>query len=237
MKYTLHKAGTRGHANHGWLNTFHTFSFADYYNADRVNFGVLRVINDDTILGHNGFGTHPHKNMEIITFPLSGAVAHEDSMGNKGTIEYGEIQVMSAGTGVYHSEFNANQDQDLKLLQIWVLTGKQNVEPRYSQFNYLPHLKHNEFLQIVSPNTDDFGAWIYQNGYVNYGEFDANQEVDYSTKIVQNGLYLFVIDGNITVNGVDLQSRDGIGFEELESLKITTQTAAKLLLFDISMKA
>lgn len=235
MKQTLHKSNTRGHANHGWLNSNFTFSFADYYDSKRMHFGVLRVINDDTILGKNGFGMHPHQNMEIITFPLSGALEHEDSMGNKGIIRKGEIQVMSAGTGIYHSEYNALEDEDLTLLQIWVLTGKQNVKPRYAQFEYTPFLKPNEFLQIVSPNESDHGAFIHQNGYVSYGEFDSSKETSYQIKSEGNGLYVFVIDGTISVNGVDLSKRDGVGLEEVAKFDFTFKEPSKVIIFDVPM--
>lgn len=235
MKYSLHKANSRGHVNHGWLNTYHTFSFADYYCRDRMNFGVLRVINEDTIIGKNGFGTHPHSNMEIITFPISGALEHHDSMGNRGVISHGEIQVMSAGTGVYHSEFNANSNEDVHLLQIWILTGHQNVEPRYSQYEYKTHLKRNEFLQIVSPNREEVGAWIHQDGYVSYGEFDADSDLEYILNSIQNGLYVFVIEGNIEVNGVDMLTGDGAGFIESTIFQFKIHSNSKIILFDVSM--
>lgn len=236
MKYALHPASTRGYVNHGWLNTFHTFSFADYYNPQRIHFGTLRVLNDDTIIGKNGFGMHPHENMEIITFPLEGAVEHKDNMGNVGFVSNGEIQVMSAGTGVYHSEYNANSDIPLHLLQIWILTGKKNAEPRYSQFEYRDLLKKNELLQIVSPNTEDVGAWIHQQSYISYGEFDADKEAVYTIKKEGNGLYIFLIDGLIEVNGIALSKCDGIGMEQCGEFVIKTNATSKFILFDVAMK-
>lgn len=235
MNFVLHKASTRGHVNHGWLNTYHTFSFADYYNPQRVHFGTLRVINDDTIIGKNGFGMHPHKDMEIITFPLEGALEHKDSMGNVGVVSFGEIQVMSAGTGIYHSEYNANSDSPVHLLQIWVLTGKKDVEPRYSQFDYRKHLKRNELIQIVSPNINDVGAWIHQNTYISYGEFDAGSNIQYNTKIDGNGVYLFLIDGSLEINGIELNKCDGVGIDKCSDFVIKTNTTSKFLLLDVAM--
>ncbi len=236
MDFVLHKASTRGHVNHGWLNTYHTFSFADYYNPQRIHFGTLRVLNDDTIIGKNGFGMHPHNDMEIITFPLEGALEHKDSMGNVGVVSFGEIQVMSAGTGVYHSEYNANDDTPVHLLQIWILTGKKGVEPRYSQFNYRDHLKPNELLQIVSPNIDEVGAWIHQNTYISYGEFDALSTIHYQPKVEGNGLYLFLIDGTLEINGIALNKYDGVGIARCSSFEIKTTANAKFLLFDVAMR-
>ena len=165
MKTIIHKAETRGHANHGWLNTHHTFSFANYYNPERVHFGALRVLNDDWIAGGEGFGKHPHDNMEIITIPLKGAVEHQDSMGNKGVINAGEIQVMSAGTGIFHSEYNANKDKELELLQIWVFSDKKNVTPRYQQMSLADLQKPNELYQILSPDYEGTGVWIHQQAW------------------------------------------------------------------------
>jgi len=164
MKNTvLHKANTRGHADHGWLNAYHSFSFASWYNPDRVQFGMLRVLNDDTVAAGMGFGTHPHDNMEIITIPLEGDLAHKDSMGNAATIKTGDVQVMSAGTGIQHSEFNPNADQHTKLFQIWLFPKFRNVEPRYQQITLDKSLEKNDFAQILSPNADDAGVWIHQD--------------------------------------------------------------------------
>lgn len=236
MKYVLHPASSRGYVNHGWLKTFHSFSFAEYYNPQRIHFGTLRVINDDTIVGKNGFGMHPHENMEIITFPLEGAVEHKDNMGNVGLVTHGEIQVMSAGTGVFHSEYNANDEVNLHLLQIWILTGKKNAQPRYSQFDYRNLLKRDELLQIVSPNRDDVGAWIYQQSYISYGEFDANRESIYEIKNKGNGLYVFVIDGVLEVNGVGLSKGDGVGMVDCNVFAIKIIATSKFLFFDVAMQ-
>src|SRR6188508_2139805 len=163
MKNTvLHKANTRGHADHGWLNAYHSFSFASWYNPDRIQFGTLRVLNDDTVAPGMGFGTHPHDNMEIISIPLEGDLEHKDSMGNTTVIRNGDIQVMSAGSGIQHSEYNKNKDQSVKFLQIWVFPNKKNVTPRYDQITLNINDRHNKLQQIISPNVDDAGVWIHQ---------------------------------------------------------------------------
>ncbi len=193
MKTVLHKANTRGQANHGWLKANHSFSFANYYNPERMNFGVLRVLNDDHIAAGMGFGTHPHDNMEIITIPLSGQVEHKDSMGNSGVISPGEVQVMSAGTGIQHSEFNKNKDADLKLLQIWIFPNKRQVTPRYDQLDISKAVTNNGFKQILSPSPDDAGVWIHQNAWFHMGEMNANETYNYQLKDSNNGVYAFLI--------------------------------------------
>src|SRR5512133_742964 len=175
----LHKAATRGHANHGWLNSFHTFSFANYYDPERVHFGALRVLNDDTVEAGMGFDTHPHDNMEIISIPLEGDLEHRDSMGNSSVIRYGDIQVMSAGTGIFHSEFNANKDKRVKFLQIWVFPNKKNVNPRYGQITLNPDDRHNRLHQILSPNPHDEGVWIYQDAWFHLAKFDKDFSAEY----------------------------------------------------------
>ena len=169
MNSVIHKAETRGHANHGWLNSHHSFSFANYYNPERMNFGVLRVLNDDQVQKGQGFGTHPHDNMEIISIPLEGDLEHKDSMGNTTVIKEGEIQVMSAGTGIQHSEYNKNLDKDVKFLQIWIFPNQKNVTPRYDQISITELAEDNKFYQILSPNKDDQGVWIHQDAWFNMG--------------------------------------------------------------------
>lgn len=235
MKTVLHKAETRGHANHGWLNAHHTFSFANYYNPERIHFGVLRVLNDDQISGGMGFGMHPHDNMEIITIPLSGAVEHKDSMGNHGAIRAGEVQVMSAGTGVMHSEFNKNADEDLKLLQIWVIPEKRGVTPRYDQATF-DATRKNEFVQVVSPvGKEEPGLQIHQNARFYLGNLDKGFEGEYHIKAEGNGLYIFVIEGEITVDSQTLNKRDGYGLWETEGVYIKAGADAKVLLMDLPM--
>jgi quercetin 2,3-dioxygenase len=237
MKTTvLYKADTRGHADHGWLNAYHTFSFARYYNPDRNQFGVLRVLNDDTVAAGMGFGTHPHDNMEIITIPLEGDLAHKDSMGNESTIKTGDVQVMSAGTGIQHSEFNPNADQRTKLFQIWLFPKTQNVTPRYQQITLDPSKQKNDFAQILSPNADDEGVWIHQDAWFHLADFDAGFAKKYTLKKAGNGLYLMVISGTITVDGQELETRDGLGITDFETLEIKATTDAKFLLMEVPMK-
>lgn len=235
MKTILHKANTRGHANHGWLNSFHTFSFANYYNPDRVHFGALRVLNDDTIEGGTGFGTHPHDNMEIISIPLSGAIEHRDSMDNKAVIESGEVQVMSAGTGVFHSEYNKNKDVQAKFLQIWVFPDKKNVSPRYDQISIRDLEKENEFFQILSPNPEDAGVWVHQQAWFNLGNFTENTEASYQLHKPENGLYIFVLKGKAEVDGQQLEDRDGLGIWDVNEVTVRTETGTQLLLMEVPM--
>jgi redox-sensitive bicupin YhaK (pirin superfamily) len=231
----LHKANTRGNANHGWLNAYHTFSFSSYYNSDRVQFGMLRVLNDDTVAAGMGFGTHPHDNMEIITIPLEGDLAHKDSMGNAETIKSGDIQVMSAGTGIQHSEFNPNEDKQTKLLQIWVFPKVRNVEPRYQQITLNPEDRKNKLQQILSPNPEDEGVWIHQDAWFHLGKFDKGIASTYQLKKEGNGLYIFVLRGNITVDGQELENRDGFGIWDFNELEIKATSDAEFLLMEIPM--
>ena len=237
MKNTvLHKANTRGHANHGWLDAHHTFSFANYYNPDRVQFGVLRVLNDDIIAGGMGFGTHPHDNMEIITIPLEGDLAHKDSMGNTEVIKFGDVQVMSAGTGIQHSEFNPNHDKRTNLLQIWVFPKYRNVEPRYQQITLNVADRENKFQQILSPNADDEGVWIHQDAWFYMSDFDKDFSKKLSLKKEGNGFYIMNIDGEIEVNGQKLEKRDAIGIWNTNEIEIKATTNAKFLVMEIPME-
>jgi redox-sensitive bicupin YhaK (pirin superfamily) len=231
----LHKADTRGHADHGWLNAYHSFSFASWYNPDRVQFGTLRVLNDDTIAAGMGFGTHPHDNMEIITIPLEGDLAHKDSMGNTEVIKNGDVQVMSAGTGIQHSEFNPNEDQRTKLLQIWVFPKVRNVEPRYQQITLNPEDRNNKLQQILSPNAEDAGVWIHQDAWFHLGKFDKDTATTYELKKEGNGVYAFILSGTVTINGQELETRDGFGIWDTATLDIKANTAAEFLLMEIPM--
>lgn len=236
MKNTvLHKANTRGHADHGWLNAYHSFSFASWYNPDRVQFGTLRVLNDDTVAAGMGFGEHGHDNMEIITIPLEGDLAHKDSMGNAETIKTGDVQVMSAGTGIRHSEFNPNSDKRTKLFQIWLFPRTKNVTPRYQQITFDEADQKNNFAQILSPNENDEGVWIHQDAWFHLADFDKDFSKTYKIKKEDNGMYLFVISGNITVDGQELETRDGLGITNFETLEISASTDAKFLLMEIPM--
>ncbi|OWY25388.1 pirin family protein [Sphingobacteriales bacterium UPWRP_1] len=232
----LHKSVSRGHANHGWLNSYHTFSFANYYNPERMHFGVLRVLNDDTVAPAMGFGTHPHDNMEIISIPLQGDLQHKDSMGNVQVIKHGDIQVMSAGTGIYHSEFNNNPDAEVKFLQIWVFPNKRNVTPRYDQITLNLADRKNKLQQIVSPNPDDSGVWIHQNAWFHLGSFDKEVSSNYRVKAANNGVYAFVLKGSFEVNGQPLQTRDGLGIWNTAELTMkATDNDSEILLMDVPM--
>ncbi len=232
----LHKSNTRGHANHEWLDSHHSFSFASYYNPDRMHFGVLRVLNDDRVDPGMGFGTHPHDNMEIISIPLEGDLEHKDSMGNVAVIKKGDIQVMSAGTGISHSEYNKNKDQLTKFLQIWVFPNKKNVTPRYDQITLNINDRHNKLQQIISPSPDDAGAWLHQDAWFHLGKFDKNFSTDYSIKKNGNGVYAFVIKGDVTIDGQILNERDGLGIWDTDKINITSNTQdAEILIMDVPM--
>lgn len=235
-KTVLHKASSRGHADHGWLNAYHSFSFASWYNPERIQFGMLRVLNDDTVAAGMGFGTHPHDNMEIITIPLEGDLAHKDSMGNSSTIKTGDVQVMSAGTGIQHSEFNPNADLQTKLFQIWLFPKYRNVEPRYQQITLDVAQQKNSFAQILSPNPDDEGVWIHQDAWFYLSDFEAN----FSKKLVLqkqcNGFYIMNIEGEIEVNGEKLEKRDAIGIWETNEIEIKANTNSRFLIMEIPME-
>ena len=231
----FHKADTRGHADHGWLNAYHSFSFASWYNPDRMQFGMLRVLNDDTVAAGMGFGSHPHDNMEIITIPLEGDLAHKDSMGNAETIKSGDVQVMSAGTGIQHSEFNPNEDMQTKLLQIWVFPKVRNVEPRYQQITLNPDDRKNKLQQILSPNPEDEGVWIHQDAWFHLGKFDKGVAANYQLKKEGNGLYLFVLKGNIEVGGQELETRDGYGIWDFNEVEIKAASDTEFLLMEVPM--
>ncbi len=232
----LHKANTRGHANHGWLDSHHTFSFANYYNPERMNFGVLRVLNDDRVSEGMGFGTHPHDNMEIISIPLDGDLEHKDSMGNTATIKHGDIQVLSAGTGITHSEYNPNQDRLVKFLQIWVFPNKRNVTPRYDQITLNTEDRRNTLQQILSPNSDDAGVWIHQDAWFHLGKFDQDFESTYTLKKSGNGIYAFVLKGQFKLNEQLLDERDGLGIWDLDAFKLKAMTQdAEILLMEVPM--
>ncbi len=237
MKNTvLHTANSRGHANHGWLNAYHSFSFANWYNPDRVQFGMLRVLNDDTVAAGMGFGTHPHDNMEIITIPLEGDLAHKDSMGNAATIKTGDVQVMSAGTGIQHSEFNPNHNQHTKLFQIWLFPKLRNVTPRYQQITLDVTKQKNDFAQILSPNPDDEGVWIYQDAWFYLSDFDAGFSKKLSLKKEGNGFYIMNMEGQIEVDGQKLEKRDALGIWETNEIQIKAATNAKFLVMEIPME-
>lgn len=234
-KHIIHRADSRGRANHGWLDSRHTFSFGDYYNPERVHFGMLRVLNDDVVAPGMGFGTHPHSNMEIISIPLEGDLEHKDSMGNVAVIKKGEIQVMSAGTGITHSEYNKNADRPVKFLQIWVFPREQNLTPRYGQIKLDEQKMHNALQQIVSPNPADGGAWISQDAWFSLGNLESGLEVEYTLKNKVDGVYVFVIKGEVITDGVSLGERDGMGIVDTDTFIIKAESDAEVLLMEVPM--
>ncbi len=236
MNSVFHKADTRGDANHGWLKSKHTFSFANYHNPERMHFGVLRVLNDDVVSESMGFGTHPHRDMEIISIPLEGDLMHKDDMGNAAVIKAGDVQVMSAGTGVMHSEYNNNPDRPVKFLQIWVFPNRKSVEPRYDQITLDTSDRKNRLQQILSPNENDAGVWIHQNAWFHMAALDKGKSLDYELKDPKNnGVYAFLLDGKVTINGQSMAKRDGFGIWEIEKLEIIADSNAEVLLMEVPM--
>lgn len=235
MKTVYHLANSRGYADHGWLKSHHTFSFANYYDPTRIHFGALRVINDDYVEGGMGFGTHPHDNMEIISIPLSGDLAHKDSMGNGSVIRQGDIQVMSAGTGVTHSEMNPNADIPAQFLQIWFFPNKRDVSPRYQQISIVDGEKRNDFQQILSPNPDDEGVWIHQEAWFSLAKFDKGIMKTYNTHKSGNGVYAFVLKGSTTIADQQLSTRDGLGVWDCEQFEIIADSDTEILLMEVPM--
>ncbi len=235
MKTLLHKAESRGHANHGWLDSHHTFSFANYYNPERIHFGVLRVLNDDRVAPGKGFGTHPHDNMEIISIPLEGDLEHTDSMGNKAVIREGDVQIMSAGTGVFHSEYNKNSNKEVKFLQIWVFPNSKNLEPRYDQISLREIEKDNAFYQVLSPNKDDQGVWINQNAWFHLGKFEAGKSEIYKLKSEGNGVYAFILEGEVEIGNQKLGKRDGLGIWDTDEIEVKSISDSRILLMEVPM--
>ncbi len=235
MKKVFHPASSRGAADHGWLQAKHSFSFANYYNSERVQFGALRVLNDDIIAPGMGFGTHPHDNMEIITIPLDGALEHKDSLDNIGVIETDEIQVMSAGSGVYHSEYNKNKDQSVSLLQIWVFPNKKNVTPRYDQKNIKDLKKVNSFYPIVTPSQNGPGMWIHQDAWFHLGEFDKETRINYNINKKGNGVYAFLIEGSVQIDGDSLEKRDALGIWDTEKFELLANKNSRILLIEVPL--
>lgn len=236
MKTIYHSAASRGAANHGWLNAKHSFSFASWYNPDRIHFGALRVLNDDIVAAGGGFGTHPHDNMEIITIPLKGSIKHQDSMGNSSIIKTGEIQVMSAGTGVQHSEFNPSNTEALNLFQIWIFPNKRNVEPRYDQFEMDVKKMKNNFLQLVSPDIHDDGTWIHQQAWISIAELDENTTLKYTPRSIGNGVYFMIVEGTSRIGEQQLERRDSIGVWDTEAVDIHALSTLKVLAIEVPME-
>lgn len=234
MKTVIHRASSRGHANFGWLNSRHTFSFGQYYNPERIQFGMLRVLNDDVVIGGAGFPTHPHSNMEIISIPLKGALAHKDSTGTERVIETDDVQIMSAGTGLTHSEYNASKTEEVNFLQVWVLPKEKDITPRYNQKKFSQTERKNNLQTVVSPADDD-ALWINQDAWFSLTDLDADKAVDYSIHQEGNGAYIFVIDGQIEVEGNLLEKRDAIGVSEAPQVNLNATTDSKLLIIEVPM--
>jgi redox-sensitive bicupin YhaK (pirin superfamily) len=236
MKTTLHRADTRGQADHGWLLSRHTFSFGQYRDPERMGFGLLRVINDDVVQSGKGFGTHPHENMEIVSIPLSGELLHHDSMGNTQHITAGEVQIMSAGTGIAHSEYNASDTDPVGFLQIWVLPKEIDIAPRYDQKVFAHMERQNEFQVIVSPDIDDGGVWINQDVRFSLGDFDGDAVSAYTVRRPGDGVYFFVIEGFVTVAGEVLGHRDGLGVEDVSTIEIKAARDCQVLAIEVPMQ-
>ena len=227
-------ASSRGNTNIGWLNGYHSFSFASFYHEDRLPFGPLVIMNEDTIQPETGFGTHPHSIMEIITIVLEGFLRHRDNTGKEGTIQSGDVQVMSAGKGITHSEYNPDPHKKLRLLQIWISPDKKNVEPRYQQF-FIGKEKPNEFYQLVAPYPGEGGAWIYQKTWIHLGNFDGNKSTSYSVKHVGNGIYLYLIAGSIRYADQLLGPGDALKIEDSETFNLDIVEQSKILLIEVPL--
>lgn len=236
MKHEIYKANTRGQADYGWLKTHYSFTFSQYYNPERIHFGMLRVLNDDTVAPGMGFGTHPHDNMEIITIPLQGSLQHKDSMGNSSVIHSNEVQVMSAGSGIQHSEFNPSHTKAVELFQIWIFPNEKEVEPRYAQKEFEEKDRINKWQVLVSPENSGNILWIHQNAWISRVKLDSAKEIIYKANRNENGMYLMVIDGTIKLEGENLQKRDAIGITDSAEITIKSTAAADLLMIEVPMK-
>lgn len=235
MKYIIDKANTRGYFDHGWLKTYHTFSFADYYNPDRIHFGALRVLNDDTVAPGKGFGMHPHKNMEVVSIPLQGYLRHGDNVENESTITPGDIQVMSTGSGMFHSEYNASNTEVLKFLQIWIIPKIKGTKPTYRNYNIRPFLKYNELCTFISPEVNNSSAHLLQDTWFSMGSFDSGHSMTYPLKQKNNGIYVFVIEGDVNIQGQALSEHDGIGIWETDEISLTFSSNATILIIEVPM--
>jgi redox-sensitive bicupin YhaK (pirin superfamily) len=236
MKTILHAADRRGHVSFGWLDSHHSFSFGNYYDPEKMHFGMLRVLNDDIITGGSGFGTHPHDNMEIVSIPLKGAIEHKDSMGTQAVINENDVQIMSAGTGIKHSEYNHYKDKDANFLQIWIIPKKRNIEPRYDQKRFDPAERVNQFQTVVAPDNEK-ATWINQDAWLSIGDLKAGFITSYPVKKAGNGVYAFVLNGSVTINGQTLYKRDAIGIWDIDQLTIEASTNSEILLIDVPMVA
>ncbi len=233
MKSIIHKANSRGHANHGWLNSYHTFSFSSYQNPERVHFGALRVLNDDTVAPGMGFGQHPHDNMEIISIPVSGELKHRDTTGTEAVIKTGDIQIMSAGSGLQHSEMNNSRTEEVKFLQIWVFPKERNIQPRYDQktFNELERI--NNWQLIVSPEKSTESIWINQDAWFSLSKLEKGKSLNYSLNKKGNGVYAFILNGDVKVADQLLNTKDGLGITDADEISFRADTNAEILLMEV----
>lgn len=237
MEKVIHRSSDRGHANHGWLDTHHTFSFANWYNPNQMHFGVLRVLNDDIVAPEKGFGQHPHADMEIVSIPLRGALTHRDTMGNAQAITTGEVQVMSAGTGLQHSEFNESREEEVNFLQLWIFPEKRGVEPRYEQKKFESENRVNGWQQVVRPREEEGdGLWINQNAYMHLVDLESGKSSDYTVNSSGNGVYFFVIDGEVAIGDEQLNRRDGIGVWDVDSISVSASKDAQILAIEVPME-
>lgn len=235
MNKVIYRGSDRGFANHGWLQSYHTFSFANYYNPDKIHFGALRVFNDDSVKGGMGFGSHPHDNMEIVSIPINGALQHRDSTGRDAIINTNDVQIMSAGSGITHSEMNASKTATVDFLQIWVIPEQRNITPRYEQKTFDPATRQNKLQVVVSPEKDSEGLWINQQAWFSLGQFDAGQTLDVTTKFKGAGSYIFLFEGEATVDGDTLQARDAIGISVFENVEVKFTKPSSVLIIDVPM--
>lgn len=235
MKTVLYKNEERGYANHGWLKSHHTFSFAGYYNPAKINFGMLRVVNDDSVLGGYGFGTHPHDNMEIVSIPLQGAIRHQDSIGTNGVIKTGDVQIMSAGYGIEHSEYNNSKTEELKFLQIWVFPKKKDIEPRYQQLSYDPAKMKNTILEVVSPEQKEDTLWINQDAYFSLSELDQNESLNYQVRKPNHGVFVFALEGALELSDLQINRRDAVGVYQTENFELKAKQNSRILFIEVPM--
>lgn len=238
MKKVIHRAENRGHANHGWLDSHHSFSFAGFYNPELIHFGNLRVLNDDIVLAQRGFGQHPHADMEIISIPLEGELTHRDTMGHAQVIRTNDVQVMSAGTGLQHSEFNEHPTDSVNFLQLWIFPEEKGLEPRYDQKSYPPENRKNKWQSLVVPKTaaEDGELWINQSAYLSRVDLSEGQTATYKLKKEGNGVYFFLLKGAIDVAGEELKRRDALGLYEIDEIEIAASQDAELLAIEVPME-
>ena len=236
MKTVFHPATERGHADFGWLDSHHSFSFGHWHNPEKMHFGALRVLNDDIVKGGGGFPAHPHDNMEIVSIPLSGALAHKDSTGTDGIIKTGDVQIMSAGSGIRHSEYNASQTDPVNFLQVWVFPKQANIKPRYDQKTFDVSKRQNQWQVVVSADENDGGVWINQDARFALTDLEAGKEISYSPAFNGNGVYVFVLEGEVEVGNARLNKRDAIGISETGNFVIKAGKASQLLAIEVPMQ-